>query len=155
MSSQVLPDAIRERLPAWFPSSLTQLILLGLALGVPLGLLAHESELAAELMVPLVFAGDLFIRCLKILIFPIIVTSLVVGMSNVGDVARLGRLGSRTALYYLSTTAIAAILGLVLVNLINPGEGADLSGYEIPEKARAGQDMGILAMLGQIFGNDM
>jgi len=155
MSAQELPGWLREKLPAWFPHTLTRQIGVALVLGVALGLVAHESASLARLFVPLVFVGDLFIKILKILIFPIIVTSLVVGISNVGDVARLGRLGWRTAVYYLATTAIAAALGLTLVNLIQPGAGADLSGYDIPEKALAGQDMGVWGMLGQIFGNTL
>lgn len=155
MSAQELPGWLRQKLPTWFPHTLTRQIGVALVLGVALGLLAHESATLGRLMAPLTFMGDLFIRILKILIFPIIVTSLVVGIANVGDVARLGRLGGRTALYYLATTAIAAALGLTLVNLIQPGRGADLSGYDIPDKALAGQDMGVLGMLGEIFGNTL
>ena len=155
MSAQELPGWLRKKLPAWFPHTLTRQIGVALLLGVALGLLAHESASLARLMSPLVLLGDLFIRILKILIFPIIITSLVVGISGVGDVARLGRLGGRTALYYLATTAIAAAIGLFLVNLIRPGQGADLSGYDIPDKALAGQDMGVWGMLREIFGNTL
>jgi proton glutamate symport protein len=154
-AAQQLPDWVRDKLPGWFPHTLTRQIGVALLLGLVLGLLAHEYALVARLASPLVFVGDVFIRCLKLLVIPIIVTSLVVGVSNVGDVTRLGRLGGRTALYYLSTTAIAVAVGLVLVNLIRPGHGADLSGWDIPDKALAGQDMGVWGMLGEIFGNTL
>ena len=78
MSAQELPAWVRDRLPTWLPTSLTALIGIALLVGVPLGLLAHSSTGAAELMSPLVFFGALFIKCLKLLIIPIIVVSLVV-----------------------------------------------------------------------------
>ena len=155
MSADQLPPALRERLPDWFPTSLTGLIGVALLVGLPLGLLAHSSEAAASMMSPLAFVGDLFIKCLKLLILPIIVTSLVVGVANVGDVARLGRLGGKTAAYYFGTTLIAACLGLLLVNVIRPGDGASLTGYDIPAKAEAGRDMGVGDMLARIFGETL
>ncbi len=155
MSSDQLPEALRERLPSWVPTSLTGLIGVALLIGVPLGLLAHGSDAVASMLSPLVFIGDLFIKCLKLLILPIIVTSLVVGVGNVGDVARLGRLGGKTAIYYFGTTLLAAILGLLLVNVIRPGDGASLTGYDIPEKAQAGKDMGVGDMLWRIFGETL
>ncbi len=155
MSPQQLPSAIRERLPAGVPTSLTGLIGLALLIGTPLGLAAHASDALLSLLAPIIFFGDLFIACLKLLIVPIIVTSLVVGVANVGDVSRLGKLGGRAAAYYMGTTAIAATLGLVLVNLIRPGDGASLEGYDIPAKAEAGRDMGVGDMLMKVFGNTL
>lgn len=154
-SPQQLPSAIRDRLPAGIPTSLTGLIGIALLIGTPLGLAAHASDSLHSLLAPIIFFGDLFIACLKLLIVPIIVTSLVVGVSNVGDVSRLGKLGGRAAAYYLGTTAIAATLGLVLVNLIRPGDGASLEGYDIPAKAEAGRDMGVGDMLMKVFGNTL
>ncbi len=155
MSPQQLPSAIRERLPAGVPTSLTGLIGLALLIGTPLGLAAHASDALLSLLAPIIFFGDLFIACLKLLIVPIIVPSLVVGVANVGDVSRLGKLGGRAAAYYMGTTAIAATLGLVLVNLIRPGDGASLEGYDIPAKAEAGRDMGVGDMLMKVFGNTL
>jgi len=155
MSPQQLPQVIRDRLPKGVPTSLTGLIGVALLLGTPLGLLAYSSESLATLLSPIVFFGDLFIACLKLLIIPIIVTSLIVGVANVGDLARLGRLGGRAAAYYTGTTAIAATLGLLLVNLIRPGDGASLEGYDIPVKAEAGVDMGVTDMLMKVFGNTL
>ena len=80
MSPQQLPSAIRERLPAGVPTSLTGLIGLALLIGTPLGLAAHASDALLSLLAPIIFFGDLFIACLKLLIVPIIVTSLVVGV---------------------------------------------------------------------------
>jgi proton glutamate symport protein len=72
------------------------------------------------------FAKDLFLRLLKMIIVPLILTSIVAGVLAVGDGEGIGRLGFKTMLYYLSTSTIAILTGLVLVNLIRPGVGAQL-----------------------------
>jgi proton glutamate symport protein len=67
------------------------------------------------------FAGDLFMRALKMLIVPLIVTSVVSGIAGLQGVKGFGRLGLKTAAFYLSTGTLAILLGLTLVNLIGPG----------------------------------
>jgi Na+/H+-dicarboxylate symporter len=67
--------------------------------------------------------GVLFLRALKMIIVPLIVASMIVGITSLGDIRRLGRTGLVTVLYYLATTAVAVAIGLVLVNLIQPGAG--------------------------------
>lgn len=66
--------------------------------------------------------GDLFIRCLKLIAVPLIIFSLIDGISNLTDVSRLSRIGGKTIAFYLSTTIIAVTIGLCLVNLIKPGK---------------------------------
>jgi len=157
MSDTPLPQWLDDRLPARLPRSLTAWIGIALFVGVPLGLLAHQNSFVLTLMTPLVATGEVFVACLKALIIPIIITSLAVGVSNVGDTARLGRLGAGPATYYLGTTALAALLGLSLVNLIQPGIGTDLSqdDYSIPDKALPGEGMGVGDMLMDIFGSTL
>lgn len=70
--------------------------------------------------------GDLFLRALKMIIVPLIVTSIVSGVANIGDAQNLGKLGLKTLLYYLTTSLMAILVGLALVNLFQPGVGADL-----------------------------
>jgi len=70
--------------------------------------------------------GDLFLRALKMVIVPLIVSSIVSGVANIGNAENLGRLGLKTFVYYISTSTFAIITGLILVNIINPGVGADL-----------------------------
>ncbi|MCP4547572.1 MAG: dicarboxylate/amino acid:cation symporter [bacterium] len=69
--------------------------------------------------------GDLFLQGLKMLIIPLVGSSMIVAVASLGDVRKLGRMGGVTILYYLTTTIMAVIIGLVLVNLINPGNGVD------------------------------
>jgi proton glutamate symport protein len=71
--------------------------------------------------------GDLFLRALKMLIIPLILSSIISSITNIGGSSRLGRIGLKTVIYYLSTSIIAIITGLFLVNLFRPGVGADIS----------------------------
>lgn len=72
------------------------------------------------------FVAELFTRMLKMLIVPLIFTSIVSGMFGVGNAENLGRLGGKTLAYYITTSLLAILTGLVLVNLIQPGVGVDL-----------------------------
>ncbi|MBU2446342.1 MAG: dicarboxylate/amino acid:cation symporter [Bacteroidetes bacterium] len=70
--------------------------------------------------------GDIFLRLLKMVIVPLIFTSIVSGVTGVGSAENLGRLGFKTFFYYITTSTFAILTGLILVNLIQPGVGADL-----------------------------
>jgi len=73
--------------------------------------------------------AGLFMNLLKMVVLPLVFTSLVAGIVGLGDFRRLGKIGGRTALWYLTTTLLAILTGLLLVNMIAPGEGVTL---EIP-----------------------
>ena len=67
------------------------------------------------------FLGELFLKALFVLVVPLVMSSIIVGVSSLGDVRQLGPLGGRTVLYFMTTTGIAVTIGLVLVLLIQPG----------------------------------
>ena len=95
-------------------------ILIAFALSVLYGLFFSEHvHLVA-------WTGDIFIKALKMIIIPLIFTSIISGIANVGSGDNLGRLGFKTIAYYLSTSTAALFTGLVIVNLFKPGVGADL-----------------------------
>lgn len=71
--------------------------------------------------------GIIFLRMLKLLMIPLILSSIISGVTNVGSTENLGRLGMKTMGYYLLTSLIAIITGLFFVNLFKPGIGADLN----------------------------
>ena len=71
------------------------------------------------------FCGDLFLQVLKLLVIPLVVTSMVSGITSLGDIRKMGRVGFATILYYFTTTAVAVFLGIMLVVLIQPGNTAD------------------------------
>lgn len=70
--------------------------------------------------------GVVFIKALKMIIIPLIFASMISGVSNIGDAKNLGRLGAKTIAYYLGSSVLALLTGLIFVNLIKPGVGADL-----------------------------
>lgn len=69
--------------------------------------------------------GDLFLRLIRLVVVPLVFSSLLVGTATVGDPKKLGRIGGKTMAYYLCTTAIAIVIGLLLANIVRPGAGID------------------------------
>jgi len=95
--------------------SLHTQILLALIIGVAFGYWLPKA-------VPYVdFLGVTFILLLKMIIAPLVLSSIVCGVASLGDVRQLGPMGMKTLVYYISTTFVAVIIGLVLVNLVKPG----------------------------------
>jgi len=93
----------------------------GAVVGVGVNLLEWEQGAAVvRAFEPL---GTAFIRAITMIVIPLVVASLIVGVASLGDLRALGRIGGKTIAYYLSTTAIAVTLGLVLSNIIKPGSG--------------------------------
>lgn len=77
--------------------------------------------------------GVIFMRALKMLIIPLIISSIISGIANIGSADNLGRLGLKTISYYILTSTLAIITGLLIVNIIQPGVGADIGFVEKPE----------------------
>jgi len=98
-----------------------QRLLMSIVLGAVLGILF--GSLFPEFAVRIKFVGDMFINALKMVVIPLIITSLIVGVTGLGDVRHLGSLGLKTITFYMVTTGLAVIVGLGLVNLVKPGEG--------------------------------
>ena len=121
--------------------NLTAWIGLAIGLGVPAGLLTATNPDLAWLFSWTHIFGDIFVASLKMLVVPVILTSLLVGVTSVGDISKMGQLGGRAAVYYIATTAIAICIGLILVNVFEPGVGADLSTAQMTEQAEAGKDL--------------
>lgn len=109
--------------------SLAWQIVIGLVLGVAIGaLLNHFSaEKAWWISNVLQPAGDIFIRLIKMIVVPIVISSLIVGIAGVGDAKKLGSIGLKTIIYFEVVTTIAIVVGLVLANLFHPGAGIDMS----------------------------
>ena len=81
--------------------------------------------------------GDLFLRMLRMVSVPLIITSLISGITGLGRAERLGKMFGRTVLYYLSTSLLAIFIGLAMVNIIRPGENDNpaiaAEAVEVPE----------------------
>lgn len=101
-------------------SNLLTQILIAFIVAIILGLVFGQS---IEVLQPL---GDLFLRLIKLIIVPLVLSTLVIGIASIGDIRSLGRVGSKTIVYYLVTTAIAIIIGLILAFIISPGKGLSI-----------------------------
>lgn len=84
-----------------------------------------EAGLPAMVYEMVDFAGDLFLQVLKLLVVPLIITSMTVGITSLGDIRNVGRIGAYSLLFYLLTTALAVAIGVILVVTVRPGEGGD------------------------------
>jgi proton glutamate symport protein len=99
-------------------------ILIGLALGIIIGGIFYGNSHVVEYLKPV---GDIFIRLIKMIVIPIVISSLIVGVAGAGDMKSLGRLGGKTLLYFEIITTIAIVVGLLAANLFQPGIGVDRS----------------------------
>ncbi len=108
---------------------LTTKIFIGLALGILLGIILQPNpDIASKYVKPF---GTLFLNLIKLSIVPLVFSSLVVGTCSMDDVRKLGRIGGKTMLYYMMTTAFAVTIGLLLANVTNVG-----GGFSIPVDAK-------------------
>lgn len=101
--------------------SLAAWIGIGLVLGVIVGAVA--PDIAVQLK-PL---GDVFIRMIKMIVVPLIFSSLVMGIAGTGDFKKIGRLGGKSIIWFEVATTLALIVGLVAVNLMEPGVGVTMT----------------------------
>ena len=98
-------------------------ILLGMALGVAAGAIAVQFAGGKEFILDWIDPfGKMFINCLKLIAVPLIVASLIKGISDLKDISKLSQMGGRTVGIYLMTTVFAVTLGLILVNIVQPGK---------------------------------
>ena len=106
-------------------------IIIGLVLGLIFGLtvikLGFSPTFTINYIKPI---GTIFINALKMIAVPLVLASLIVGVSNLGDISKLSRIGSKTIITYLVTTVLAVTIGLGLVNLFQPGKSLPLETKE-------------------------
>ncbi|WP_282157215.1 dicarboxylate/amino acid:cation symporter [Shimia thalassica] len=112
-------------LAPWRNMLLWKQIVIALVLGVIVGIVLNSTGNGA-IAVSIKYVGTLFLSLIKMLIVPLIFVSLVCGMTSVSDMARMGRIGLKSIIFYLGTTAFAITIGLLLGTLFQPGVGIDL-----------------------------
>src|SRR5690349_9045835 len=125
MPQNETPVAKRERMPLHWKMAI------GFIAGLAAGLIAYSTSgadagwvqwLTTYVTQP---AGQLFLRLIFMLVIPLLFSALVVGIAEMGDVRSLGRVGWKTLGYTVGISTIAVVIGLVLVNWLEPGAGVD------------------------------
>ncbi|MCM3727386.1 cation:dicarboxylase symporter family transporter [Neobacillus cucumis] len=104
--------------------SLAWQIFIGLTLGIIVGAIFYGNTHVADFLQPI---GNIFIRLIKMIVVPIVISSIIVGVAGTGDMKSLGKLGGKTLLYFEIITTIAIVLGLLFANVFHPGTGVDRS----------------------------
>ena len=107
-----------------FKFPLAYQILVGLILGIIVGAVFYGNPAIETYLQPL---GTIFINMIKMIVVPIIVSTLIVGVAGTGDIKQLGKLGGKTMLYFQVVSLIAIVVGLSAANIFKPGDGIDMS----------------------------
>lgn len=116
-------------------------IFIGAVAGIVCGWIFGESMLA------IAWVGDLFLNALKMTIIPLIVAAVITGVASLGDIRKLGKVGGFTILYYACTTALAVLIGLILVNIIQPGQGSTILSESIPDTVSSLESTGFTSII--------
>ncbi|MFZ2589329.1 dicarboxylate/amino acid:cation symporter [Paucilactobacillus nenjiangensis] len=115
-------------------------IIIGLVLGIIFGVIFYHNKTAITAMQNL---GTIFISLIQMIVLPIVVSCLTVGIANMGDIHKLGRIGGKTLIYFEIMTTFAIALGLIVGNITHPGtfinihdlHGSDISKYMATAKS--------------------
>jgi proton glutamate symport protein len=118
--------------------SLTAKIFIGLILGIFIGWLFPSIGLEAR---PL---SNLFLNLIKCIIAPLVFATLVIGISGTGDMRQVGRIGAKSLIYFEIVTTLALVIGLIAVNIAQPGKGLSLSSVEKTENKKELADRAVV-----------
>ena len=124
--------------------NLTFQVLVAITLGVLLGLVAPDT---AKAMKPV---GDTFVNLVKMIITPVIFLTIVLGIANMSDLKKVGRVGGKALLYFEVVTTFALAIGLIVVNVTKPGAGLDVSVLakgDVSKYAEAGKSLTFVEFL--------
>lgn len=110
-------------------NNIFRFIVVAMLIGIAFGTVVHATltpENTSAVAVNLKIITDIFLRLIKMIIAPLVLTTLTVGIAHMGDSKTLGRVGLRTITWFIGASFFSLLLGLVLVNLLQPGAGFDL-----------------------------
>ena len=122
-------------------NGLLYLMIAGIVLGIFSGWMFGSKMLAVE------WIGEMFLDALKMLVVPLIISSMIVGIAGLGDIRKVGKTGLIALGYFMTTTCIAVAIGLVMVNIIEPGVAVEMTVEQVPEKVAGKEAVGITDIL--------
>ena len=96
-------------------------IVIGIIIAIVIG--TSVGGWLPRLAVKFEILGDMFLNSLMMIVVPLVMFSIIVGITGLGDIRKIGSIGRRTVIYYMVTTGISALIGIILVNIIRPGGG--------------------------------
>lgn len=115
-------------------------ILIAMLLGLIWALASENLNLVSFNILWISPFGDIFMKLLKLIAVPLVLFSIIKGVSNLSSISELGKMGTKTILLYLTTTCFAVFIGLFLVNQIGPGKGFDIGEFEKNSKVSSIQE---------------
>ena len=123
-------EIVFPSMPRTLRLSLTTQIFVGMLVGVVIGFVVHRFDSSAELKAQVIawinIVSRIFLNLIKVIIAPLIFSTLVVGIAGTGGVKAIGRVALKAILYFFIVTTLALLIGLGAGNLIRPGAGIDL-----------------------------
>ena len=109
---------------------LTTIIFIGMLLGIAVGYACHQlwpdPQTAKTVAGYISLFTDVFLRLIKMIIAPLVFTTLVVGVAHMGDTKAVGRIGGKAMLWFVSASLVSLLLGLIMVNILRPGDNLNL-----------------------------
>jgi Na+/H+-dicarboxylate symporter len=120
-------------------------ILIGTIVGAILGGLG--GLYIGDFFLNIKFIGTIFLNALKMIVVPLIVASMIVGVTSLGNISKLGKTTGKTLLYYVVTSGFSVIIGLILVNIIKPGIGVESFGAYVPEIVAESQQKSLIDVI--------
>ena len=120
---------------------LLYLMITGILLGIFCGWVFGKS------MESVGWLGEMFLDSLKMLVVPLIISSMIVGISGLGDIRKVGKTGLITLTFFMATTGIAVGIGLLMVNVLEPGAAVEMTENKIPEHVADKKAIGITDIL--------
>lgn len=138
----------------YFRISLGWQIIIGLILGIILGQIFYQNKAVIQVMQNI---GTMFISLIQMIVLPIVISCLTVGIANMGDIKKLGRIGLKTLIYFEIMTTLAIIIGIIVANVTHPGtyidihslKSSDISQYAA--SAKSAKHSGIWSILMSII----
>src|SRR5438105_1558791 len=111
-------------------SKLTTIIMIGMVLGIIVGYACHtlwpDPKTAKTIADYISLFTDIFLRLIKMIIAPLVFSTLVVGVAHMGDTKTVGRIGAKAMIWFVGASLVSLLLGMVLVNILRPGDNLNL-----------------------------